>query len=71
MSLTGGIRAQSLLGSKMLNMNLEMARKKRMLQPNEIEEFRQYSYESLRIYEEKTKALHDTHLVKNEFKSRQ
>ena len=36
--------------TKMLNMNLETTGEKRMLQLNELEEFRQDAYESLRIY---------------------
>ena len=39
----------------MLNMNLETTREKRMLQLNELEEFRQDAYKSSRIYKEKTK----------------
>ena len=49
--------------TRMLNMNLEIAGKKRMLQLNELEEFRHNAYESSRIYKEKTKAWHDKHLV--------
>ena len=52
----------------MLNMNLEMARKKRTLQLNELDELRQNAYDSSRIYKDKTKAWHDKHLVHNEFK---
>ena len=49
-------------------MNLETAGEKSMLQLNELEEFRQDAYESSRLYKDKTKAWHDKHLVKNEFK---
>ena len=35
-------------------MNLEITGKKRMFQLNKLEEFRQNSYESSRIYKEKT-----------------
>ena len=48
----------------MLNMNLEVAGEKRMLQLNEFEEFWQDDYESSRIYKEKTKPWHDKHIVK-------
>ena len=54
--------------SRMLNMNLELAEKKRMLLLNELDELRQNAYDSSRIYKEKTKALHDKHLVHNELK---
>ena len=53
--------------TRMLNMNLEIARKKRMLKLNELEEFRHNAYESSRIYKEKAKVWHDKHLVKTEF----
>ena len=52
----------------MLNLNFEMAGKKRMLQLNELNELRQNAYDSSRIYKEKTKAWHDKHLIHNELK---
>ena len=42
--------------TRVLNMNLEIARKKRTIQLNELEEFCHNAYESSRIYKEKTKA---------------
>ena len=54
--------------TRMLNMNLEMAGKKRMLHLNELDELRQNAYDSSRIYKEKTKAWHDKNLVHNAFK---
>ena len=42
--------------TRMLNMDLEITGKKRILQLNELEEFRQNAYGSLRIYKENTKA---------------
>ena len=50
----------------MLNMNLEIAEKKRMLQLNELDEFLHNDYESSKIYKETTKVWHDKHLVKTE-----
>ena len=55
----------------MLNMDLEATSKTRMLRLNELAKFRQNAYESLRIYKEKTKARHDKHIEKKEFKPRQ
>ena len=55
----------------MLNLNFEMAGKKRMLQLNEQDKLRQNAYDSSRIYKKKTKAWHDKHLMHNEIKSRQ
>ena len=52
----------------MLNINIEMAGKKRMLQLFELDELRQNAYYSSRIYKEKTKAWHDKHLMHNELK---
>ena len=52
-------------------MNLEMARKKRMLQLNELDELRKNAYDSSRIYKDKTNAWHDKHLMHNELKLRQ
>ena len=49
--------------TRMLNMNLEIAKMKRMIQLNELEEFHHNAYESLGIYKEKTKAWHDKHIV--------
>ena len=56
--------------TRMLNMNFEMAEKKRMLQLNELDELRQNAYDSSRIYKEKTKAWHDKNLMHNELKPR-
>ena len=52
----------------MLNMNLEMDGRKRMLQLNELDELKQNAYDSSRIYKKKTKVWHDKHLVHNELK---
>ena len=56
--------------TRMLNMNFKMAKKKRMLQLNELDELRQNAYDSSRIYKEKTKAWHDKKLMHNELKPR-
>ena len=52
----------------MLNMNFEMAGKKRMLQLNELDELRQNAYDKSIIYMEKTKAWHEKNLMNNELK---
>ena len=51
----------------MLNMDPKVAGETRLLQFNELEEFQQNAYESLRIYKEKTRAWHDKHIEKKEF----
>ena len=55
----------------MLNMNLKMAEKKRMLQLNELDELQKNAYNSSRIYKEKFKAWHEKHLVHNDFQQGQ
>ena len=42
--------------TKMVNINLEVAGEKRMVQLNELKEFQHNAYESSRIYKEKTQA---------------
>lgn len=43
---------------RQLNMEMEAAGEKLMLQLNEMEEFRREVYENAKIYKERTKALH-------------
>ncbi|KAL5546872.1 hypothetical protein UlMin_006559 [Ulmus minor] len=43
----------------MLNLDLDAAGEKRLLQLNELEEFRNQSYENAKLYKEKTKQWHD------------
>ena len=54
--------------TRMLNMNFEMAGKKRMLQLNELDELGHNAYDSSIIYKENPKALHDKNLMHNELK---
>ncbi|XP_070040063.1 uncharacterized protein [Nicotiana tomentosiformis] len=44
---------------KLLNLNLPDAGKKRLLQLDELEEFRLEAYENAKLYKEKTKQWHD------------
>ena len=44
-----------------------MAGEKCILQLSELEEFRNEAYENVKIYKEKTKALHDKHIARKEF----
>ena len=44
---------------KQLNLDLKLAGEKRLLQLNEMEEFRLSSYENAKLYKEKTKKWHD------------
>ncbi|XP_062075079.1 uncharacterized protein LOC133779097 [Humulus lupulus] len=59
---------QAFWAMKTLNMDMETTGENRLLQLNEIEEFRNEAYENAKIYEEHTKVLHDNSLVRKEFK---
>ena len=50
-------------------MDRKLAGEKRLLQLNELDEFRNEAYEKARIYKEKTKAWHDKHIMRKEFGS--
>ena len=53
--------------TRRLNMDSKVAGEKRMLQLNELDEFRNEAYENARIYKEKTKSWHDKHIIRKEF----
>ena len=57
--------------TQMLNMDNKVAREERMIQLSEFDEFRNEVYENARIYKEKTKAWHDNHIMRKEFKAGQ
>ena len=50
-------------------MDSKMVGEKHMLQLNELEEFRNDTYENEKIYKEKTKAWHDKHIARKEFEA--
>ena len=52
-------------------MDCKVAGEKCILQLSELEEFHNGTYENAKIYKEKTKAWHDKHIVRKEFKSGQ
>ncbi|KAK9035209.1 hypothetical protein V6N11_077257 [Hibiscus sabdariffa] len=52
---------------KKLNMDAQLAGEKRLLELNELEEFRMQAYESARLYKEKTKRWHDKHIMPQHF----
>lgn len=54
--------------TRTLNMDIDLAGKKRKLQLCELEELRMDSYDSARIYKEKTKKWHNRHILRKEFK---
>ena len=53
---------------KMLNFDSNLAGEKRLLQLNELDEFRLQAYCSAKIYKERTKKWHDAHIKPKEFK---
>ncbi|XP_019229041.1 PREDICTED: uncharacterized protein LOC109210126 [Nicotiana attenuata] len=52
---------------KKLNMDLEAACEKRLMQLNALDEFRLHSYENAKLYKEKTKRWHDKHIKPRHF----
>ncbi|XP_075078497.1 uncharacterized protein LOC142164562 [Nicotiana tabacum] len=52
---------------KKLNMDGDLAGEKRLLQLNELDEFRLHAYENGKLYKEKTKRCHDKHIQHREF----
>ncbi|XP_055960668.1 uncharacterized protein LOC130015127 [Mercurialis annua] len=52
---------------KKLNFDHKAAGEKRMLQLNELDEFRLNAYENAKLYKEKTKRWHDAHIVPKTF----
>lgn len=55
--------------TKFINFDPQQAGASRLLQLNELDEFRLNSYENAKIYKERTKKWHDNHILKREFKA--
>ncbi|XP_025677534.1 uncharacterized protein [Arachis hypogaea] len=53
---------------KLLNLDFQAAGEKRLLQLNELDEFRLEAYENAKIYKKKFKSWHDKRISKKEFK---
>ncbi|KAJ4724585.1 Transposon Ty3-I Gag-Pol polyprotein [Melia azedarach] len=56
---------------KILNFDMMAAGEKKLLQLNEMEEFRNEAYENAQIYKERAKKWHDKHILKREFEAGQ
>ena len=54
---------------KKLNLNIKAVGEKRLLQLNDMDEFRKEAYENAKFYKEKTKQRHDRHISRHKFKS--
>ena len=52
---------------KKFNFNLNAVGEKRLLQLNEIDEFRNDAYENAKIYKEQMKKWHDKQILRREF----
>ena len=55
---------------KKFNFDFKAAKEDRLLHLNELEELRNESYDSSRIYKDKTKKWHDQRILRREFKAR-
>ncbi|XP_022880713.1 uncharacterized protein LOC111397982 [Olea europaea var. sylvestris] len=53
---------------KKLNLDMKLAGPQRLLQLDELEEFRNGAYENAKIYKERTKMWHDKRILRREFK---
>ncbi|XP_073277684.1 uncharacterized protein [Primulina huaijiensis] len=62
---------RALWATKFLNFDVQATGDQRLLQLNELEEFRLDAYENAKIYKEKTKKWHDARIVHKEFESGQ
>ena len=54
---------------KKINYDFKVAKEKRLLQMNELEELRNETYDNARIYKDKTKKWHDKKIMRREFKA--
>ena len=54
---------------KKLKCNFQVAKEKRLLQMNELEELKNEAYDNARIYKDKTKKWYDKKIVRREFKA--
>ena len=54
---------------KKLNCDFQVAKEKRLLHMNELEELRNEAYDNAKIYKEKTKKWHDKKIMRREFKA--
>ena len=52
---------------KKFNFDLKVVGEKRLLQLNEMDEFRNDAYENAKIYKERTKKWHDKQILRREF----
>ena len=56
---------------KKLKCDFQVIKEKRLLQMNELEEFRNEAYDNAKIFKDKTKKWHDQRIMRREFKARE
>lgn len=62
------LSTKAMWAMKKLNFDHQAVGQQRLVQLNELDEFRLEAYENAKIYKEKTKARHDKHIVPNEIR---
>ena len=60
-------KSKAYWATRALNFDLKKAGEKRLLQLNELDELRMNAYENAKLYKDRTKFWHDSHLSKKEF----
>ena len=60
---------KAMLAIKKLNCDFQVAKEKRLLQMNELEELINEAYDNAKIYKQKTKRWHDQKIMRREFKA--
>ena len=53
--------------TKLLNFDLKEVGERILLQLNELDEFKQETYENIKLYEEKIKKWHDKNIMRRDF----
>ncbi|KAL4310389.1 hypothetical protein GQ457_01G023450 [Hibiscus cannabinus] len=58
---------KAFMAIKKINLDAQLAGERRLLELNEMEEFRSQAYDSARLYNERTKKWHDQHILPQHF----
>ncbi|KAL4384540.1 hypothetical protein GQ457_15G016270 [Hibiscus cannabinus] len=71
LSFSHGARHRAYWAIKKLNLDAQLAGERRMIELNELEEFRTQAYENAYLYKEKMKRWHDNHILPQHFREGQ